>query len=95
MLAIKKKFTLNINSIDTVKLNKLTTEVQVNTMLLDVAKKDLVCTLTERNSVIKTLLLQQFEYILHPTDQVMYNDQLGEICIYEGPEIMPTPRYEE
>ncbi len=72
------------NNLEKQEIDRLTSEVQANYMVLDGIKKDIAELLGKRNIIINKLLLSKYKYLIKSTDYIIYNDQLGEIHVFDG-----------
>ncbi len=72
------------NSPDRQKIDSLTSEIQGNYMVLDGIRKDIAELLGKRTIIINKLLLSKYNYLVKSTDYIIYNDQLGEIHVFDG-----------
>ena len=79
---IKKAFHLPLNQPELAELKRLTTEIQLNTIMLNSAKQDLTDAIHLRNSIIQDILLNEYNYIISSYDHVLFMDQINEIRIY-------------
>jgi hypothetical protein len=72
------------NSSEKQEIDHLTSEVHANYMVLDGIKKDIAELLGKRTIIINKLLLSKYKYLIKSTDYIIYNDQLGEIHVFDG-----------
>jgi len=81
---LKKAFQLDKTLPEAKQLAQLGTEVTISVMMLNTAKKELTEALNERNELLRDILLDQCNYILSPTDKVLFMDQTSEIRVYDS-----------
>ena len=60
-------------------------------------KEECVDIFKKRNEVIKKLLLDKFDYIISPQDQIVYLDQVSKILVYDVANdfLGPQKQYED
>lgn len=84
-MALKLKRAFHINKNETVQeLNQLATDISVSLMLMNTAKRELADGMNRRNEILRTLLLEDCNYIITPTDKVLFLEQTSEIRVYDS-----------
>ena len=82
-MIIKKAFQLTENNSEEIDvLENSNNELKAASIMLDVARRTVQEAIAKRDKLIEEILLD-YEYLLSPTDKVIYNPQLYKILIYE------------
>lgn len=83
-LKLKRAFHISSQGEEAQELNQLSTDIAVSLMLINTSKKELALGMNRRNEILRTLLLEDCNYIITPTDKVLFLEQTSEIRVYDS-----------
>jgi len=83
-LKIKRAFQVDKTTPEAKQLTQLGTDITISAMMIKSAKRELADSMNQRNIILRDMLLDQHDYIVSPSDRVLFMEQTSEIRIYDS-----------
>lgn len=80
---VKRAFQLTNKYPELEEILKYNAKIKTAVILMQATKMDMEEAMTKRDTQIGNILLKYYNYIVQPTDQVMFMDQTNKILVYD------------